>query len=265
LDDWASTGTSTRHPKIRFRTRIARTDSTTTATTRRAFTAITKKTDYWFNRELDQLEQEQSISPLNGRIRGCHATMSSASESSSPSSARHESLELFRQWHRRVRIQDADQIQSASSTLNRLIVIRAAGSECPRRHRDERKNTRAQIESFQQFKEPDGVRVGYDRMLRARSASGFLRASNAWQSSPLPGVPLPADDSRVTLARHAREQQKATPGSRVACWFQEFCFNFVLRRPSSPSSSLLGSGSGRSIVAFSESEAPMATTTITAP
>jgi len=47
--------------------------------------AITRRTDYWFNRELDQLSRKRSCSPRNGRKRDCHATMSNAPESSSPS------------------------------------------------------------------------------------------------------------------------------------------------------------------------------------
>jgi len=55
LDDWASTGTSSALPKSVCE-EDRRADDDVDAGN--GVHAITKKTDYWFNRELYQLEQE---------------------------------------------------------------------------------------------------------------------------------------------------------------------------------------------------------------
>src|SRR5882762_1515015 len=101
--------------------------------------AVTKKTDYWFNRELALIEQEATKLAAQWAEKGLPRHDVERVGVLEPEQVLGmKSLELFRQWHRRVRIKMQDQIQSAS---------------------------------FRQFKVPDAVRVGYDRILK--SSVGF--------------------------------------------------------------------------------------------
>ncbi len=133
--------------------------------------AITRKTDYWFNRELYQLEQEAKHLAADWAEKGLPRHDVPRSGVFEPEQVlAMKSLELFRQWRRRVRVKMQDQIQNASATLNRLIGISRAEVNALETNANERKNTKTQIESFRQFKEPEGVRVGYDRILKSSFA-----------------------------------------------------------------------------------------------
>src|SRR5438094_3651640 len=133
--------------------------------------AITKKTDYWFNRELYQLEQEAKHLAADWAEKGLPRHDVPRSGVFEPEQVlAMKSLELFRQWRRRVRVKMQDQIQTASANLNRLIGISRAEVNALETNVNERTHTRTQIESFRQFKEPEGVRVGYDRILKSSFA-----------------------------------------------------------------------------------------------
>src|SRR5437868_7580610 len=84
--------------------------------------AITKKTDYWFNRELYQLEQESKKLAAEWAEKGLpRHDVQRAGVLEPEQVLGMKSLELFRQWRKRVRVKMQDHIQGASATLNRLI------------------------------------------------------------------------------------------------------------------------------------------------
>ena len=238
--------------------------------------AITKKTDYWFNRELYQLEQEAKQLAAEWAEKGLPRHDVARSGVFEPEQVlAMKSLELFRQWRRRVRVKMQDQIQTASSTLNRLIGESRAEVNALEATASERKNTRTQIESFQQFKEPDGVRVGYDRFLR--SSVGFwifasiLTVAEFTANFPVFRLLLPMNSTLVTLAAtlgEAAESHTWLAGPLVL--LQDILLHFeafLVALIAVVILVLLGKTTGssaRSIVAFSESEYPMAATTIRA-
>ncbi|PYO75783.1 MAG: hypothetical protein DMD63_16045 [Gemmatimonadetes bacterium] len=115
-----------------------------------------------------------------------------------------KSLELFRQWRRRVRVKMQDQIQNASATLNRLIGEARTAVNGLEVTSNERRNTRTQIESFRQFKEPEGVRVGYDRILKSSFSfwafAVILTIAEFTANFPVFRLLLPMNSTLVTLA-----------------------------------------------------------------
>jgi hypothetical protein len=238
--------------------------------------AITRKTDYWFNRELYQLEQEAKKLAADWAEKGLprhDVPRSGVFEPEQVLAMR--CLELFRQWHRRVRVKMQDQIQNASSNLNRLIGVSRAEVNALEATATERKNTRAQIDTFVQYKEPEGARVGYDRMFK--SAWGFwafatiLAMAEFTANFPVFRLLLPMSSSLVTLSAtlgEAAESHTWLAGPLVL--FQDILLHFeafLVALIAVVILVLLGKTAGssaRSIVAFSASEAPMAATTIKA-
>ncbi|MFL5640582.1 MAG: hypothetical protein ACJ78M_14525, partial [Gemmatimonadaceae bacterium] len=176
--------------------------------------AITKKTDYWFNRELYQLEQEAKHLAAEWAEKGLPRHDVARTGVLEPEQVlAMKALELFRQWRRRVRVKMQDQIQTASATLNRLIGESRAEVNALEATANERKNTRTQIESFQQFKEPEGARVGYDRILK--SSFGFwafaiiLTIAEFTANFPVFRLLLPMNSTLVTLAATLGEAAEA--------------------------------------------------------
>ena len=167
--------------------------------------AITRKTDYWFNRELYQLEQEAKHLAAQWAEKGLPRHDVPRSGVFEPEQVlAMKSLELFRQWRRRVRIKMQDQIQSASANLNRLIGQSRAEVNALETNDNERRNIETQIESFTQFKEPDGVRVGYDRILKSSFAfwafAIILTIAEFTANFPVFRLLLPMNSTLVTLA-----------------------------------------------------------------
>src|SRR5882672_10827086 len=127
--------------------------------------AITKKTDYWFNRELYQLEQEAKQLAGEWAEKGLPRHDVERVGVLEPEQVlAMKCLELFRQWRKRVTVTMQDTIQTRSSGLNRLIGESRSEVNALEATANERKNTQAQIESLQGFKEIDPSRVGYDRI-----------------------------------------------------------------------------------------------------
>src|SRR2546423_2676982 len=238
--------------------------------------AITRKTDYWFSRQLYPLEQEAKRLAAEWAEKGLPRHDVARSGVFEPEQVlAMKCLELFRQWRRRVRVKMQDQIQTASSTLNRLIGESRAHVNALEATANERKNTRTQIESFQQFKEPEGARVGYDRILK--SSFGFwafatiLTIAEFTANFPVFRLLLPMDSTLVTLAStlgEAAESHTWLAGPLVLV--QDILLHFeafLVALIAVVILVFLGKTTGasiRSIVAFSASESPMAATTIRA-
>ncbi|PYO05620.1 MAG: hypothetical protein DMD30_13860 [Gemmatimonadetes bacterium] len=238
--------------------------------------AITRKTDYWFNRELYQLELEAKHLAAEWAEKGLPRHDVPRSGVFEPEQVlAMKSLELFRQWRRRVRVKMQDQIQNASATLNRLIGISRAEVNALETNANERKNTKTQIESFRQFKEPEGVRVGYDRILKSSFAfwafAVILTIAEFTANFPVFRLLLPMNSTLVTLAAtlgEAAESHTWLAGPLVL--FQDILLHFeafLVALIAVVILVFLGKTTGssvRSIVSFSAADHPMAATTIRA-
>jgi len=238
--------------------------------------AITKKTDYWFNGELLRLEQEAKKLAAEWAEKGLPRHDVERTAAFEPEQVLEmKSLELFRQWRKRVRTKMQDQIQNASATLNRLIGDARANVSGLEATASERTNTRAQIDSFLQFKEPDTTRVGYDRMFKSSIGFWFfaviLTIAEFTANFPVFRLLLPMDGTLVQLAAtlgEAAESHTWLAGPLVLLEDILLHFEaFLVALIAVVILVLLGKTTGssaRSVVAFRESEAPMAATTIRA-
>jgi hypothetical protein len=238
--------------------------------------AITKKTDFWFNRELYQLEQEAKHLAADWAEKGLPRHDVPRTGVFEPEQVlAMKALELFRQWRRRVRVKMQDQIQAGSANLNRLIGQSRAGVNALETSANERKNTRTQIESFAQFKEPDGVRVGYDPILKSAFAfwafAVILTIAEFTANFPVFRLLLPMNSTLVTLAAtlgEAAESHTWLAGPLVL--FEDILLHFeafLVALIAVVILVFLGKTTGssmRSIVSFSEADHPMAATTIRA-
>lgn len=236
--------------------------------------AITKKTDYWFNREVYQLEQEAKQLAAEWAEKGLPRHDVERVGVLEPEQVlAMKCLELFRQWHKRVRVRMQDRIQTGSAALNRLIGEARSEVNALEATATERKNTQAQIESFLQFKDPDTTRVGYDRIFR--SSTGFwifaiiLTIAEFTANFPVFRLLLPMDSTLVSLAAtlgEAAESHTWLAGPLVL--LQDILLHFeafLVALIAVVILVLLGKTTGssaRSIVAFRASESPMAATTI---
>ncbi|HCU13363.1 MAG TPA: hypothetical protein DGB72_14675, partial [Gemmatimonadetes bacterium] len=238
--------------------------------------AITRRTDYWFNRELSQLEQEAKLLAAEWAEKGLPRHDVERVGVLEPEQVLGmKCLELFRQWRKRVRTKMQDQIQSRSAALNRLIGESRAESNALEATANERKNTRSQIEAFQQFKESDPSRVGYDRIFKSSFGfwifAGILTIAEFTANFPVFRLLLPMDSTLVQLAStlgEAAESHTWLAGPLVL--FQDILLHFeafLVALIAVVILVLLGKTTGssaRSVVAFSAKESPMAATTIRA-
>jgi hypothetical protein len=236
--------------------------------------AITKKTDYWFNRELYTIEQEAKLLAAEWAEKGLPRHDVERVGVLEPEQVLGmKCLELFRQWRKRVRVKMQDQIQTASASLNRLIGESRSEVNALAATDKERTATQAQIEGFQQFKESDPTRVGYDRILK--SSVGFwifaviLTIAEFTANFPVFRLLLPMDSTLASLAStlgEAAESHTWLAGPLVL--FQDILLHFeafLVALIAVVILVLLGKTTGssaRSIVAFRASESPMAATTI---
>src|SRR5687767_12291432 len=84
--------------------------------------AITRKTDYWFNRELNEIEQEARKFAAEWAEKGLPRHDVERTGVLEPEQVLGmKCLELFRQWRTRVRVKMQDHIQRSSSDLSRSI------------------------------------------------------------------------------------------------------------------------------------------------
>ena len=238
--------------------------------------AITRKTDQWFNRELFQVEQEAKQLPADWAEKGLPRHDVERVGVLEPEQVlAMKCLELFRQWRKHVQITMQDQIQTRSSALNRVIGESRSEVNALEATANERKNTQSQIESLQGFKEIDPSRVGYDRIFG--STFGFwifaaiLTIAEFTANFPVFRLLLPMDSTLVALASTLGEAAEAhTWLAGPLVLLQDILLHFeafLVALIAVVILVLLGKTTGssaRSIVAFSESESPMAATTIKA-
>jgi hypothetical protein len=238
--------------------------------------AITRKTDYWFNREMYQLEHEAKQLASQWAEKGLPRHDVERVGVLEPEQVlAMKCLELFRQWQKRVRTKMQDQIQTGSATLNRLIGESRSEVNALEATANERKNTRSQIDTLLQFKETDPTRVGYDRIFK--NTFGFwifaaiLTVAEFTANFPVFRLLLPMDSTLAQLAStlgEAAESHTWLAGPLVL--FQDILLHFeafLVALIAVVILVLLGKTTGssaRSIVAFSAKESPMAATTIRA-
>jgi len=236
--------------------------------------AITKKTDYWFNRELALIEQEATKLAAQWAEKGLPRHDVERVGILEPEQVLGmKCLELFRQWRRRVRVKMQDQIQTATANLNRLIGESRSEVNALSLTDSERKATSAQIDGFRQFKEPDNSRVGYDRIFKSAFGfwifAGILTIAEFTANFPVFRLLLPMDSTLVQLAStlgEAAESHTWLAGPLVL--MQDILLHFeafLVALIAVVILVLLGKTTGssaRSIVAFRASESPMAATTI---
>ena len=236
--------------------------------------AITKKTDQWFNRELSQLEQQAKELAAEWAEKGLpRHDVERAGVLEPEQVLGMKCLELFRQWRKHVRVKMQDRIQAASAALNGLIAESRSEVNALEATASERKNTRAQIDTFQQFKESDPSRVGYDRIFKNPFGfwifAGILTIAEFTANFPVFRLLLPMDATLVQLAStlgEAAETHTWLAGPLVL--FQDMLLHFeafLVALIAVVILVLLGKTTGssaRSVVAFSAKESPMAATTI---
>jgi hypothetical protein len=236
--------------------------------------AITKKTDYWFNRELYQLEQEAKATAKEWADKGLpRHDVVRAGVLEPEQVLTMKSLELFRQWLKRVRVKMQDQIQASTAKLSQLIGESRAEINALEATAVERNKNTAQIEALQQFREPDPAKIGYDRIFK--SSVGFwafaviLTIAEFTANFPVFRLLLPMDSTLVQLASTLGEAAEAhTWLAGPLVLVQDILLHFeafLVALIAVVILVLLGKTTGsslRSIVAFSAKDSPMAATTI---
>lgn len=238
--------------------------------------AITKKTDYWFNRELSLIEQEAKQLAAQWAEKGLpRHDVERAGVLEPEQVLGMKCLELFRQWRRRVRVKIQDQIQNATAALNRLIGESRAEVNALDATASERRATQAQIDGFLQYKEIDKSRVGYDPIFKSSIGfwifAGILTIAEFTANFPVFRLLLPMSSTLVQLAAslgEAAESHTWLAGPLVL--LQDILLHFeafLVALIAVVILVLLGKTTGssaRSVVAFREREHPMAATTIRA-
>ena len=238
--------------------------------------SITKQTDYWFNREIFQLETEAKSFAAQWAEKGLpRHDMERAGVLEPEQVLAMKCLELFRQWRKRVTVKMQDRIQADSAGLNRLIGESRASVNALDATSAERKTTQAQIEGFQQYKEVDTTRVGYDRMFKSTVGfwifAGILTIAEFTANFPVFRLLLPMDSTLSSLAATLGEAAEShtwlagpmTLLEDILLHFEAFLVALI----AVVILVLLGKTTGssaRSVIAFSETESPMAATTIKA-
>ncbi|HWL40674.1 MAG TPA: hypothetical protein VNO75_10610 [Gemmatimonadaceae bacterium] len=238
--------------------------------------AITKKTDYWFNRELYEIEQDARKFAAEWAEKGLPRHDVERVGVLEPEQVLGmKCLELFRQWRTRVRVKMQDQIQTASGALNKLIAESRAEVSALDSTNSERKNAQAQIEGFQDYREPNAKRVGFDRILK--NSFGFwifaiiITVAEFAANFPVFRLLLPMDATLVQVAStlgEAAESHTWLAGPLVL--LQDMLLHteaFLVALIVVIILVLLGKTTGssaRSVIAFREREHPMAATTIRA-
>ena len=186
-----------------------------------------------------------------------------------------KSLELFRQWHRRVRVKMQDQIQAASAALNRLVGDAASSVTSLEATANQRKTTGERIVSLQDLREPEKSRIGYDRIFK--NSVGFwifasiLTIAEFTANFPVFRLLLPMDSTLVQLAStlgEAAETHTWLAGPLLL--FEDVLLHFeafLVALIAVVILVLLGKTTGssaRAIISFSPKDTPMAATTIRA-
>lgn len=236
--------------------------------------AITKNTNFWFNRELYAIEQEARHLAAEWAEKGLpRHDVERAGPVEPEQVLSMRCMELYRQWRDRVQIKMQDAIQAGGAALNGQITnFRAAIYALETNHSD-RRAAELEIENATRLGEADKSKVGYDRIFK--SSVGFwifaaiLAAAEFTANFPVFRLLLPMDATLVQLASslgEAAESNSWLAGPVVV--FQDMLLHFeafVVALVAVVILVLLGKTAGssaRSIVAFSARESPLAATSI---
>lgn len=236
--------------------------------------AITRNTNYWFNRELAVIEQGAARLAGEWAEKGLPRHDVERDGPVEPEQVLGmKCLELYRQWRDRVTIKMQDAIQSASAAMGAQITALRATIYALESNNQQRRAAEHEIESAHMLGEADKSRVGYDRIFKSRAGfwifAGILAAAELTANFPVFRLLLPMDSTLMQLASslgEAAESNAWLAGPFVT--FQDMLLHFeafVVALVAVVILVLLGKTAGssaRSIVAFSTRESPLASTSI---
>jgi len=236
--------------------------------------AITRNTNFWFNRELAVIEHEASRLASDWAEKGLPRHDVKRDGPVEPEQVlAMRCLELYRQWRDRVTIKMQDAIQSASGAMSGQITSLRATVYALESNNQQRRAAEHEIESAHLLGEADKSRVGYDKIFKSRAGfwifAGILAAAELTANFPVFRLLLPMDSTLMQLAQslgEAAESNTWLAGPLVV--FQDMLLHFeafVVALVAVVILVLLGKTAGssaRSIVAFSAKESPLASTSI---
>ncbi len=236
--------------------------------------AITRNTNYWFNRELAVIEQDAVRLASDWAEKGLPRHDVERGAPVEPEQVLGmKSLELYRQWRDRVTIKMQDAIQLASAAMSSHITSLRATIYALEANNDARRAAVHEIESAHMLGEADKSRVGYDKIFKSRAGfwifAGILAAAEFTANFPVFRLLLPMDSTLTQLAQslgEAAESNTWLAGPFVVMQDMLLHFEaFVVALVAVVILVLLGKTAGssaRSIVAFSTRESPLASTSI---
>ncbi len=236
--------------------------------------AITRNTNYWFNRELAVIEQDASNLATQWAEKGLPRHDVERTGPVEPEQVLSmKCMELYRQWRDRVAIKMQDAIQTASGTMSGHITSLRASIYALESNNTQRQAAEKEIESAHYLGEADKSRVGYDKIFKSRAGfwifAGILAAAEFTANFPVFRLLLPMDSTLTQLAQslgEAAESNTWLAGPLVV--FQDMLLHFeafVVALVAVVILVLLGKTAGssiRSVVAFSTRETPLASTSI---
>ena len=236
--------------------------------------AITRNTNYWFNREFAVIEQDASRLAAEWAEKGLPRHDVERNGPVEPEQVlAMKCMELYRQWRDRVTIKMQDAIQSASAAMGAQITSLRATIYALESNNNQRRAAEHEIESAHMLGEADKSRVGYDKIFKSRAGfwifAGILAAAEFTANFPVFRLLLPMDSTLMQLAQslgEAAESNTWLAGPFVVLQDMLLHFEaFVVALVAVVILVLLGKTAGssaRSIVAFSVKESPLASTSI---
>ena len=236
--------------------------------------AITRNTNYWFNRELAIIEQDAALLAGQWAEKGLPRHDVERTGPVEPEQVlAMKCMELYRQWRDRVSIKMQDAIQAASGTMSGHITSLRASIYALESNSNQRRAAEKEIENAHILGEADKSRVGYDKIFKSRAGfwifAGILAAAEFTANFPVFRLLLPMDSTLTQLAQslgEAAESSSWFAGPLVV--FQDMLLHFeafVVALVAVVILVLLGKTAGssmRSVVAFSTRESPLASTSI---
>ena len=236
--------------------------------------AITRNTNYWFNRELAVIEQDATLLAGQWAAQGLPRHDVERNGPVEPEQVlAMKTLELYRQWRDRVAIKMQDAIQSASGSMSAQITALRSTIYALESNNNQRRAAEREIENAHMLGEGDKSRVGYDKIFKSRAGfwifAGILAAAEFTANFPVFRLLLPMDSTLTQLAQslgEAAESNSWLAGPLVV--FQDMLLHFeafVVALVAVVILVLLGKTAGssiRSVVAFSTRESPLASTSI---
>jgi preprotein translocase subunit SecG len=236
--------------------------------------AITRNTNYWFNRELAVIEQDATLLAAQWAEKGLPRHDVERTGPVEPEQVlAMKCMELYRQWRDRVAIKMQDAIQAASGSMSTHITSLRAAIYALESNNSQRREAEREIENAHTLGEADKSRVGYDRIFKSRAGfwifAGILAAAEFTANFPVFRLLLPMDSTLTQLAQslgEAAESNSWLAGPLVV--FQDMLLHFeafVVALVAVVILVLLGKTAGssiRSVVAFSTRESPLASTSI---